>query len=153
MKQGSFQGVLVLQVGALTESPNLHITAGNDAPGLPAEKQNGGAFQFAVCQEVQMVHQLFIGDVQVFPGHPAVFDGFSPENVDAVLVQVVHADAVHRYRVPAIPGFGYEKFCQRRTAELLFGAAAPIVILALIADRVRAGVDLDLDNMILRQIY
>ena len=75
----------------------------------------------------------------------SVLYGLSPEYIKAVVVQIVHANAVHRDGVPAIAGLGDQELRERGPAELLLCAAAPVVIFALVADRIGAGAHLDLN--------
>ena len=144
-EEGAFYRILILQIRAFPKFSDFYIASGNDAARLFIKKHGCGTLELSIHQKVKMIKQLFIGDIQIILGHPACSDGLSTEDIKAFAVKVFHANVVYRNRIPSISGLFNKKFCQRRTAQLLLGAAAPIMIFALIADRIGTGIDLDFD--------
>ena len=60
-------------------------------------------------------------------------------------IEVAHADVGHGHPIPVPPLFAQQKLVQGRPLEFLLGAAATVVILLLVTDRIGIGLDDDFD--------
>ena len=105
---------------------------------------------------MQLAQKLRVGDIQLCAGHPFAAQRLATEDLEALAVQIVHRDAVHGHIFPAGAGLAHDELRKRDAGQLLFGAAAAVVVLPTIADGIGAGADTDLDVLLpvpLQQIH
>ena len=142
-EQIAFDHVLEQQLGAAKTS-DLHVRISYQDSRLRMEEQHGGPFQVLSLPQAELLDHAGVGLFQDVPGQAPAAGGAAAELVQRAPVQVADADAGQRYVVPRAPVLLQQEAAQRRPAEHLPGAAASVVELALVTDRVGVGFDDDL---------
>ena len=84
---------------------------------------------------------------QVGRGHALALSGPGAERVDGRLGETADRDSRHRHAVPGAPLLSQQELVEGGALELLLGAAAAQVVLALVAHRVRIRLDVNLNQL------
>ena len=149
-KQVSFDDVLVQQFRA-AKIADLHVSFSHEAPRSRVEKQHRGSLQVLSLPQSELFDHPGVGFIQNVLRQPFAVGGTAAESLQRASVQVLEANPRHRHVVPGPSVLLQQKAAQRRASKHLFGAAAPVMEFALVADRV--GVGLDDDFQVLRAAF
>ena len=142
-KQIPFDDVLVQQLGA-AKIADLDVGFSHEAPRSRVEKQHRGPFQVFSLPQAELFDHPGVGFVQDVLRQPFAVRGAAAKALQCAPVQVLEADPRHRHVVPGLSVLLQQEAAQRRAPQHLPGAAAPVMELALVADRVGMRVDDDL---------
>ena len=136
--------VVVEQIDVVAEKADLHVRTREENLRIGMEQQQGGPLQVRPLPQVQPADEgrRRLGQQRVIqtPAPP----GLLPKPVHRRLRQVLQARVGHRNAVPVQSLLAQEKPGQRGALQLLPRAAAAVVVLALVADRVRLRLHDDL---------
>ena len=139
-KQIAVDFVLEPQVGP-PKVPDLDEGTRSESLRILVEQQQRRAFQVPTLRQAQLGDQVRHRLPVRILGQPLPPDGAPPEPVDRPRIQVLDADPGNRSTVPGATEFPEQETVEGRSPEDLLRAAAAIVILALVGDRRRVGLD------------
>jgi hypothetical protein len=147
-QQGAIHLILIAQIGIVLEKTDLHIGPGKPAAGLGMKQQRRRAFAYTVGQQMQSLQQQRVRLVQCGLWQTLAAQGLLAKQVQCACIQRVRLQPGQRHGIPMQPLFLEQEVRQRRTFQFLFGTAAAVVILALVAHRAGVGIDANLDQFL-----
>ncbi len=139
---------MVGEVGLRAEEADLDEGARDEAFRIVVKEQDGGPLEVGTLGHLELLQKAAVVLVQHPLLHASAGGGQPAKFGDGLLREVFGCDAGHRHAVPGAALPTQEKAVQRGTLEFLQSAAAAPIIAALVADRVRVGLDHDLQILL-----
>ncbi|EXI65126.1 MAG: hypothetical protein AW07_04737 [Candidatus Accumulibacter sp. SK-11] len=147
-KQIAVNFVLVAQIIVGDEETQLDKRPWDKAFRILAKQQGSRSLQLLPVFQLQAGQQRGVAIGQHLLIHSSALRGLVPEPLQGRGIAVAQRQARNRHSVPMQPLLAQQESAQRRTSQFLFGAAAAVVVLALVAHRAGVGVNANLDQIL-----
>ena len=145
IQQRAVDLVLIHQVGIRLKKADLRISAQQPLFGIVGKQQHGRVREIAVVDKMQALHEQFLRLVQRVRVDAAFFRRPMAKALHDAVIHILHGEPGEGHIIPCRAAPPQHKALQLRAGEHLCGAAAAVVIHALIGDGDGVGGNSDLD--------